>query len=639
MNKLLNILDESYNPNIYQVECRVVMNVNNRAIPEIISDIRAIPGITTVNTINSDYNTEEGRHVIDLSIKVDPSPFNPFGRSSYIKILNDIKKLPDVRGAKFISSPVVTENTLQRLIKEVLSKKKEKRDRCLRIADRKYDKPSAYKSGAVVRCRKGEIWKNLKEEEHKLYAKEKFEAELIEGKVGYLYHSTNIIAALNIIKQNQINPANITLKQYIGTDNPPWWYSDEFGEPQPLYGDFIYASSKEKGNYYGVSNPEITFVIDGDKVKNSGIDIYKAPETMEEGVCLIQGPVDLKFIKQIIINEDFIDKEDKLSVILLSKNKNIKYIVKETDDPQSGKAAPYGSGYAKLKDIIKEIIQEDESLHKWFKRKDPSGEETSCDLGYKKLNEVGEANLTPYKWEEEDVDGYWTYVEFTTDEGTEYNVALEVMNYTPKNSTSYVKALNIEFAVTVKDAGDYSYSTTNVIMNKGELYRVMSTIAAIVKHYVKKYKIQAIIYSPSKKTGEEFGTQRNNLYKAFISKAIQGVEFQQKGNMVVAILPNNTIQKEGKALPYDSGYSELKEIIKEIIQEDESLHKWFKRKGPSGKEGGWVDCNTCRKVNGKTKCKSCGRKKGEKRDKYPSCRPTPSQCKSPGKGKKWGKTK
>jgi hypothetical protein len=40
---------------------------------------------------------------------------------------------------------------------------KEKRDRCLRIADRKFDKPSAYKSGAVVRCRKGNIWKDLKE--------------------------------------------------------------------------------------------------------------------------------------------------------------------------------------------------------------------------------------------------------------------------------------------------------------------------------------------------------------------------------------------------------------------------------------------------------------------------------------------
>jgi hypothetical protein len=71
------------------------------------------------------------------------------------------------------------------------------------------------------------------------------------------------------------------------------------------------------------------------------------------------------------------------------------------------------------------------------------------------------------------------------------------------------------------------------------------------------------------------------------------------------------------------------------LNEDESLHTWFKRKGAPGKEGGWVDCNACR--NGK--CKPCGRKEGEKRAKYPSCRPTPSQCKTKGKGKKWGKTK
>ena len=44
--------------------------------------------------------------------------------------------------------------------------KKKKGDRCTRIAKRKYDVwPSAYASGAVVRCRKGEIWKGLKEDD------------------------------------------------------------------------------------------------------------------------------------------------------------------------------------------------------------------------------------------------------------------------------------------------------------------------------------------------------------------------------------------------------------------------------------------------------------------------------------------
>jgi hypothetical protein len=45
------------------------------------------------------------------------------------------------------------------LIRKIL--KEEKDDRCTKIAKRKYKVwPSAYASGAVVRCRKGEIWKN-----------------------------------------------------------------------------------------------------------------------------------------------------------------------------------------------------------------------------------------------------------------------------------------------------------------------------------------------------------------------------------------------------------------------------------------------------------------------------------------------
>ena len=45
----------------------------------------------------------------------------------------------------------------------LFEKKKKKDDRCTRIAKRKYDTwPSAYASGAVVRCRRGEIWKGEK---------------------------------------------------------------------------------------------------------------------------------------------------------------------------------------------------------------------------------------------------------------------------------------------------------------------------------------------------------------------------------------------------------------------------------------------------------------------------------------------
>ena len=51
-----------------------------------------------------------------------------------------------------------------RIVKsDPINEKKKKDDRCTRIAKRKYDTwPSAYASGAVVRCRKGEIWKGIK---------------------------------------------------------------------------------------------------------------------------------------------------------------------------------------------------------------------------------------------------------------------------------------------------------------------------------------------------------------------------------------------------------------------------------------------------------------------------------------------
>ena len=46
-----------------------------------------------------------------------------------------------------------------------VTKKKKSGDRCTRIAKRKYDVwPSAYASGAVVKCRQGKIWKGISED-------------------------------------------------------------------------------------------------------------------------------------------------------------------------------------------------------------------------------------------------------------------------------------------------------------------------------------------------------------------------------------------------------------------------------------------------------------------------------------------
>jgi hypothetical protein len=151
------------------------------------------------------------------------------------------------------------------------------------------------------------------------------------------------------------------------------------------------------------------------------------------------------------------------------------------------------------------------------------------------LNEVGEATLKPYKWKEVDMNGWVTYTEFTTENGTEYKVDLTTTNYID-NDLNNSKALEVEFSAKPKGAEG---SSTKIIVNKGEMYRVMSTITAIIKHYIKKFKAKAIMYSPSKKSDEEdFGTQRDNLYKAFITKAIPGIKFEKDGGLITAILPD-----------------------------------------------------------------------------------------------------
>jgi hypothetical protein len=156
-------------------------------------------------------------------------------------------------------------------------------------------------------------------------------------------------------------------------------------------------------------------------------------------------------------------------------------------------------------------------------------------LSLQTLNEVGEANLKPYKWKEVDADGYWVYTRFVTDSETQYDVDLKSTNYIDDNLKN-LRTIEIEFSAKLKGAASGS---AKIVVNKGELYRVMATVADIVKKYIKKSKAQAIIYSPSKKSNEEnFGVQRDNLYKTFISKAFPGTKFEKIGNLILATLPD-----------------------------------------------------------------------------------------------------
>jgi hypothetical protein len=155
----------SYN-RTYQISGEASLDTTITPQADLISDIRSIEGITIVTF--TPKNEEESaasnpNHVGILSIKFDTFPFTEFDKDAQINILVDqIRKMPAVNYFK-TGQVNLLETRLKSLVKEMLLEKKTKRDRCLRIADRKFDKPSAYKSGAVVRCRNGSIWKGIKE--------------------------------------------------------------------------------------------------------------------------------------------------------------------------------------------------------------------------------------------------------------------------------------------------------------------------------------------------------------------------------------------------------------------------------------------------------------------------------------------
>jgi hypothetical protein len=355
-------------------------------------------------------------------------------------------------------------NRLEKLINEVLSEEKEKRDRCLRIADRKFDKPSAYKSGAVVRCRKGGIWKGIKEE------------QLDESKqVGTIYHYTTFEAGLKILQSNQLKSSDAA-----DSTNAKPVFAISFTRDKRFHDNHVVGFEESSfGN-----TPQLRLTLDGNKLSNR----FKVQPYSQGGV-FDKGKKSFEAEERIISDKPF---TIPLSDYLISVDVLVEY-------------------------------------------KNPGK------------------------------NGDWD-AEFDYEE------------YAP------IRAKIIKFA---QDKN----LPINLIVNKN---------------------------------GDPWP---DKIKPKLINKILNWFTIKETDD-----------PQSGKAAPYGSGFSKVtEELILEKVKE--TLRTWFARKGEPGKKGGWVDCNTCREVDGKTKCKACGREKGETRSKYPSCRPTPAQCKTPGKGKKWGKTK
>jgi len=103
--ELKNILSEEYQDK-FKIEGRLVTNIKERPQKEILSDIRAIAGVTIVSTTEiQDYSEQSfGQFATILNLKVDGYPYiktGGFNRETIIKIADDIRKVPNVASFKY----------------------------------------------------------------------------------------------------------------------------------------------------------------------------------------------------------------------------------------------------------------------------------------------------------------------------------------------------------------------------------------------------------------------------------------------------------------------------------------------------------------------------------------------------------
>lgn len=103
MIKLIQFLKEVFTDKIYETHGTLMADTTKRGLADILSDIRSIEGITVVRVTNNRQPSAEKlkNYTVDISVKIDPSPFESFGIEKVKFIQQSIRDIPAVRKAVF----------------------------------------------------------------------------------------------------------------------------------------------------------------------------------------------------------------------------------------------------------------------------------------------------------------------------------------------------------------------------------------------------------------------------------------------------------------------------------------------------------------------------------------------------------
>lgn len=154
------------------------------------------------------------------------------------------------------------------------------------------------------------------------------------------------------------------------------------------------------------------------------------------------------------------------------------------------------------------------------------------DFKGKEVNEVGgeSEKMAPYRFKNvEDEEEFRTYL-FKTDSGLDYQVDLEEIE-----DDEYGMVLNINFGVV--DEEELTGPIQNLVTNKGELYRVMNTIAAVIREdlAINSY-IKYITFNPAKRQDKDTDSNaRGKLYMKYIQGRLPNAKEVQSDRFPILI--------------------------------------------------------------------------------------------------------
>ena len=511
------------------------------------------------------------------------------------------------------------------ILEQLLEEEKKKADRCLRIARRKFDKSSAYRSGAIVRCRQGKIWKGLKETDDPQSGKA---APYGSGYAELTEYSTKIITQLiNKFKLEKPDLDDNTITTYINRfsqikDNP--------NIPQKDITKYTWNDLEKVINNNQSKRVKAGKLNDGEPSKDANL-VYN-----QNNLRIYAGTTKNACIKygngySFCISAR--GSQNMYSDYRIGDSGTPYFIFDDTKTSEKSKNGKFKDPKHLL--VVFIYTPEDDDAYYTITTADNDGE-----TSFIKFSEI-ESKYPKLKG----LKNIFKSIKVNPKEKAEYDLEEKYFGLLNNIKLQYIRKelmKGTEFdLLNIKTADE---KIDDLIDGNILLYRATAILKPKVAKTKNEYPFPSISQGKFVKYDENVDDVRKNFIKDVAGYNETSIEDVINNWNIYLVKRKNPAYEQYfqdvKALvdQYRSEIAKLnllKEIIKEVIQEDESLRKWFKRRGTPGKEGGWVDCNTCR--NGK--CKPCGRKKGEKRAKYPSCRPTPAQCKTKGKGKKWGKTK